>query len=122
MIDARDILYILKEDSTFNDEFYHGLSTEDLRYLSRILDEASLKIYEEIGSKKGIAACYNNIGLIYKLLDNYPEALQNHFAALKIYEEMGNKSGITRSYNNIGIIYMYQGNYPDALKNHLASL
>ncbi|TAL60701.1 MAG: tetratricopeptide repeat protein [Bacteroidetes bacterium] len=71
-------------------------------------------------NKKSVS--YNNIGLIYKNQDNYPDALKNHFASLKIREEIGNKKGIAMSYNNIGIIYLNQGNYSDALKNFFASL
>ena len=94
---------------------------------------ASLKINEEIlnslpngegqgGAKKGIAASYNNIGVIYKEQGNYPDALKNHFASLKIREAIGDKKGIASSYNNIGNIYYSQGNYPEALKNYFASL
>jgi len=83
---------------------------------------ASLKIREEIGDNKGIAASYNNIGRIYAKQGIYPEALKNYFASLKISKEIGNKEGISLSYQSIGGIYEAQGNYPEALKNYFASL
>ncbi|MEO8086648.1 MAG: tetratricopeptide repeat protein, partial [Bacteroidota bacterium] len=69
----------------------------------------------------GKANAYNNIAIINRFLGNYPEALNNHFAALKIREEIGDKKGIARSYLGIGSIYNFMGNYPEALKNQLAS-
>ena len=41
-----------------------------------------------------IAGHYNNIGVVYQYMGNYPEALKNYFAALKIFEEIGDKKGI----------------------------
>ena len=35
----------------------------------------SLKIFEEIGNKRGIASCLNNIGLIYKDQGNYAKTI-----------------------------------------------
>lgn len=68
------------------------------------------------------AKIYSNIGIIYDVQGNFPEALKNHLAALKIYDSMNDKRGAARCYNNIGIIYKQQDNYQEALKNHFLSL
>ena len=81
-----------------------------------------MKIREAIGNKKGIAYSYSNIGNVYNIQGNYPEALKNLLVSLKIREAIGNKKGIADSYNNIGLVYYYQGNYTEALKNHFSSL
>ena len=82
----------------------------------------ALSIFGRLKEVEGIAACYNNIGLVYQYQGNYPEAIKNHFASLKLNEEIGDKNGIASSYNHIGNIYLNQGNYPDTLKNHFAAL
>ena len=43
--------------------------------------------------KPGIASCYNNFGIVYRILGKYPEALENYFGALKINSEIGDQSG-----------------------------
>ena len=82
----------------------------------------ALRIFQEIGNKKGSAYAYNNLGLIDYRLGNYPEALKNFLAALKIQEEIGDKSNLAGSYNNIGAVYMDQNNFSEALKNYLTAL
>ena len=96
----------------------------------------SLKIYEQLleqvkqsGNpdeagryKKGMAASYNNIGLIYMNQSSYPQALEYYFKSLKIYEQPGDKKGMAISYNNIGIIYYNQSSYPQALEYYFKSL
>jgi two-component system, NarL family, sensor histidine kinase UhpB len=81
-----------------------------------------LKISEETGFKRGIAAAYENIGIINYNLGNYPEALKNQFSSLKISEEIDDKQGMARTYNNMGSIYDVQGNFSDALKIYFTSL
>ncbi|MEP7169928.1 MAG: tetratricopeptide repeat protein [Bacteroidota bacterium] len=97
------------------------MNTGDYAKAKQDADDA-LAISEKIDFKKGIASAYTNIGVIYKVQGNYPDALKMYFAALKIHEEMGNKKGFAGSYSNIGNIYFNQGNYPDALKMYFASL
>ncbi|MBI4946890.1 MAG: tetratricopeptide repeat protein, partial [Bacteroidetes bacterium] len=75
---------------------------------------ASLKIYEELKDKKGIAMSYNNIGIIYRNQGNYPEALKNYFASLKIFEEIGDKDGIARCFINLGTLYIKLHKNPES--------
>lgn len=83
---------------------------------------ASLKVREVINDKKGIAACYNNLGNLYEATGDLPRALQMQLAALKIREEINDKQDIAASYNNLGNIYNGMNNREMALKNFLASL
>jgi len=79
----------------------------------------SLNLRKEIGDKKGIAICLNNLGGIYK---DYIELQKEDFKkeetlnivldyyneGLKIYEELGDKQGIATSLVNIGDVYIKQ--------------
>src|ERR1035437_5269455 len=76
----------------------------------------SLQINEEIGYKRGIGNCYNNIGAAYHNQSNYPKALEYNLKSLKIKQETGDKKGVGTCYNNIGFVYYYQSNYPKALE------
>ncbi|MBE7443495.1 MAG: tetratricopeptide repeat protein [Flavobacteriales bacterium] len=82
----------------------------------------SLKIYEEIGDKLGIANSLGNIGMIYYNQGDYAKAIDYHTRSLKIQEEIGNKQGIATSLNNIGMIYHNQGDYAKAIDYHTRSL
>jgi len=82
----------------------------------------SLKIQEQIGDKKGIAICLNNIGMIYVIQGDYPRALDYYIQGLKIDEQIGDQKGLSQSLNNIGIIYNNQGDYHRALEYYTRSL
>jgi len=82
----------------------------------------SLRIQEQIGDQKGIAACLNNIGLIYVNHGDYPKALDYYIQGLKIEKQIGDQKGVAQSLNNIGIIYNNQGDYPKALDYYTQSL
>lgn len=75
---------------------------------------ACLKIKKILDDKKGIAQSYNNIGLVYYSMGNYPEALTNYFASLEIKKNIGHKAGIASSYGNIGNVYTKQKKYKEA--------
>jgi adenylate cyclase len=84
--------------------------------------QRSLKIYEEIGDKKGIAGIIGNIGIIYKNQGDYPKALEYYQRSLKINEEIGNKQSMAATIGNIGNIYSDQGDNTKALEYYQRSL
>ena len=49
-----------------------------------------VKIFEKIGNKDKQASALNNLGNIYRLQKEYPEALENLEASARIYEELDN--------------------------------
>ena len=83
---------------------------------------ASLKIKESVGDKKGIAYTKNNIGNINFYKGNYAEALKNYLVSLKLREAIGDKLGLAAIYGNIGSVYYAQGNHVEALNNNSISL
>ncbi len=99
---------------TFNNTGFiynnQGDVSQALKYFFR-----SLKLYEELGDQKGIAAASNNIGLLYHDQENITMALKYYHKALKIREQIGDKTGLANSLNNIAFIYNTQKNIPMAL-------
>ena len=79
-------------------------------------DLRSLKLYTEINFKEGMAHNYNDIGVIYKNLEQPPKALEYFTKALEIRFEIGANANIPSSYNNIGVIYSIQGKNQKALE------
>lgn len=82
----------------------------------------SLKLWEGLKDKLGIATCFNNIGLVYNNQGDIPKALEYHHKSLKISEEINDKTAIANSLNNIGGIYLNQGDTHKALENFNMSL
>lgn len=88
-------------------------------YFARALEynKKSLKIYEDLQEKEGIARMLNNISFLYEKQsegENNPDSLIAKYnvtqellnKCLLIWEEMGNKHGITTSLYNLGGIYL----------------
>ncbi|NOQ25001.1 MAG: tetratricopeptide repeat protein [Bacteroidales bacterium] len=90
---------------------------KSLDYYKRSLDS-----YEVLGNKHRVAACLNNIGIIYENQGNYPLALEYYQKSCKIYEEAGYMKEASTCLLNIGIIYEIQGNFPSSLEYYQKSL
>ena len=82
----------------------------------------SLKIAEEIGDKQGEATALNNLGGVYKMQGNIPEALEVSLQGLKIREDIGDKKGVVYSLCNIGDLYLEMRDMDKAKRNAQNSL
>ncbi len=82
----------------------------------------SVKLYEEINDKKGLAHTLNNIGAIHDNQGDIAKALDYFSKSLNLLEEIGDKKGVAASLNNIGFIYSNQGNTNEALEYYHKSL
>ena len=79
---------------------------------------------DDLQQHPSTATSYNNIGLSYGNLGDYPKALEYHFKALAIREKVLGKEhpDTAMSYNNIAGVYDSQGDYPKALEYHFKAL
>ncbi|MEX2739329.1 MAG: tetratricopeptide repeat protein, partial [Candidatus Wukongarchaeota archaeon] len=84
--------------------------------------QKSLKIFEEIGDRAGEGTTLNNVGLVYRALGRYQEALEHYQKSLKIREELGDIAGKGVTLSNIGSVYRHWGRYQEALEYHQKSL
>jgi serine phosphatase RsbU (regulator of sigma subunit) len=82
----------------------------------------ALSLSEKINFKRGQIISYLQMGRIYRIENNYPEALKCFLEGLKISNEIGDKKLMASLYNAVGIIYDYQGNYPEALTSYHIAL
>ena len=76
----------------------------------------ALILADNIKDEKGMAACYNNLGVSYRNQGALDLALSDYMKALEIYTRLQNAEGIATSKNNIANIYSLKKNYAQALQ------
>ncbi|ALQ51799.1 tetratricopeptide repeat protein [Nitrosomonas ureae] len=64
----------------------------------------------------------DGMGVVYKSLGQYPQALDYHQQALVIRNEIGDRRGESGSLNNMGNVYVMLGQYTKALEYHQQAL
>ncbi|MFZ3165998.1 MAG: tetratricopeptide repeat protein [Candidatus Methanoperedens sp.] len=84
--------------------------------------EKSLKLYEELGLKDGIASQFENIGNVNGIKGDLDEALKYFEKALKLYDGLKRKEGMASQFGNMGIVYQIKGDLDIALKYFEKSL
>ncbi len=86
----------IDENKLLKDNALQGVLLHDFAYqfyVQNILDSSlifyhqSLAIKTKLGNKKGMAATFNGIGLVYRTRNNLETALEYYYKALAIYEE-----------------------------------
>ena len=97
---------------------YRGIQT--LRALE--YGQQAAKMAEELGMTAERIRSYNYIGVIYRNVSNYPQAMSFYLKALELAEKEHNEQEIAYSYNNIGNLYQIQRQYPLSLENTLKAL
>jgi tetratricopeptide (TPR) repeat protein len=79
--------------------------------------DRSMKLFQEVGDKKGMCSELTNMGNLCEVQGNYTGALIYYNRVLKLSEEVGNKYSMADAYGNIGLVNEDMGDYPEALKN-----
>jgi len=90
---------------------------------ARAIYDIALTIAERMSDKKGIAACFDRIGLVLQKQGEYESALDYAHRAIAIDEELKDPR-LASDYNNIGNTLLGQGNYREAADyyNHALKL
>jgi tetratricopeptide (TPR) repeat protein len=99
---------------TLNELFRANLSTDPVKALGYTRE--ALNLATEIDDKKGMAASYNNLGVVYRNQGALDKALNYYITSLKIYETLDNKEGIATTKNNISNLYSIKKDYAQAMK------
>ncbi len=80
--------------------------------------EESLSIYKKIaannGEERGMAICYEQLGLLDIETGNLKDASKEIDHSLQIYSSMGSEFGLSNAYKNLGRIEYAKGNYTAA--------
>jgi tetratricopeptide (TPR) repeat protein len=99
---------------TLNELFRATLESDPVRALSYTRE--ALNLATEINDRRGMAASYNNLGIVYRNQGALDKALEYYIISLKIYETLQNKEGIATTKNNISTIYSIKKEYSQAMK------
>lgn len=82
----------------------------------------ALELGTALDMKSDVINSHNFIGVIYRNMGNYPQAMSSYLRALEIAEATKDDKQIAYGYNNIGNLYMKQKQYKPALENVLKAL
>jgi tetratricopeptide (TPR) repeat protein len=99
---------------TLNELFRANLPSDPVKALSYTRE--ALHIATQINDQRGMAASYNNLGIVYRNQGAFDKALEYYIISLKIYETLQNKEGIATTKNNISTIYSIKKEYAQAMK------
>ena len=75
----------------------------------------ALRIYTKIEDKKGMSACYNNIGLIAQETGKYDDAIRFYQRSVEIDHELGDELGAAQTLANIADLHIYRGEFKKAM-------
>jgi class 3 adenylate cyclase len=92
------------------------MGDKDSSQLAIDLYQKALKIRRNYDNPSGIAAIYNNLGVAYKHLDNFAEAMRWLQKSKDIRVELDDQPGLMEVYNGIGDVYLRQKKYEQALE------
>lgn len=99
---------------TLNELFRANLNADPVKALAYTRE--ALNLASEINDQKGMAASYNNLGIVYRNQGALDKALDYYLMSLKIYESLDNKEGIATTKNNISNIYSIKRDFAEAMK------
>ncbi len=99
---------------TLNELFRASLQRDPVMALGYTRE--ALNLATEINDQRGLAASYNNLGIVYRNQGALDKALEYYIISLKIYETLQNKEGIATTKNNISTIYSIKKDYGQAMK------
>ncbi len=74
----------------------------------------ALKLYDNINNYKGMSECYNLVGTIYNINQDYDKAYVEYNKAIKYAKKIHYLPLLDRLNNNIGVIFLGKQNYDSA--------
>ena len=98
---------------TLNELFRANLNSDPIKALGYTRE--ALNLATEIDDKRGMAASYNNLGIIYRNQGGLDKALDYYLTSLRIYESLNNKEGVATTKNNIANLYAFKKDYAEAM-------
>jgi tetratricopeptide (TPR) repeat protein len=76
--------------------------------------EEGIRIDEELGDRRGVAACKLNLGTARAMQKRYAEALEYYAEAMKTFESLGEPETVATVWHQIGIVHKNVGQFEQA--------
>lgn len=91
----------------------------ELCWLNRLRDadlsiqygREGIALASELNYTDGLANLWNKLGVVYRHMENFPEALKAYDNALKAAQQANNRVEMAHAYNNMGHAYSWEGKY-----------
>lgn len=130
-------LLLITQLSFANDSLYNVLDTAKAEIRVNTLNELAktfinndpqkaldhtrdaLELSLKLDYKRGIASCYNNLGVLYKNQGIFDKALDYYIKSLEINELIENTNGVALTKVNIGNIYSLKKDYDKAIEHFM---
>ncbi len=100
---------------------YYYQKEKDSKEAEKILLEAK-KLADECGKSLLVIRTNNEIGVLYRNLSRYSDALLRHKEAYRLAEEVNNRNQLALTLNNIGVVYRRLDDNSLAAEYHLKAL
>jgi tetratricopeptide (TPR) repeat protein len=105
----------------FEKDYFLFLAASNYLYLGDISKafiyiREALKIRKQRNDEKGVAQCYNSMGLLYNNLGNYFLASKYYLKSLKITRKLPDNGDLNNVLNNLAVMYMNIKKYDRAIK------
>ncbi len=84
--------------------------------------EKALELYRKGGNRRGEAITTGYIGYGYRIVGDYPKALQYLQKALEMKRRLGDRQEQGRTMVNMGLVYYDQGDYREAIREYAEAL
>ncbi|MDM8517740.1 adenylate/guanylate cyclase domain-containing protein [Desulfobacterales bacterium HSG16] len=97
--------------------YWGSAPLKSVSYGKMALQQAELS-----GDAKDVAEALNNIGVAFKNMGDYEQAMDYYLNALKIRETLSDRKEIANSLHNVGVLYDYLLNYEKALEYYHQAL
>ena len=82
---------------------------------AKLCYKEAVEIFTKVNDKKGISACYNNLGLIDQETGKYDDAIGFYQRSVEIDHALGDEIGVALTLANISDIFIYRGEFIKAL-------
>jgi tetratricopeptide (TPR) repeat protein len=79
----------------------------------------SLELNEEVGDKRGVSVCKDDIGIVYMNKGDYKKAISYYKSSLSIKEQIGSKGEFGHTYSYLSEAYFRSGKYKEAIRTAL---
>jgi tetratricopeptide (TPR) repeat protein len=64
-----------------------------------------MALREKVGDKMALSRIYNNLGLLYRSMRRFPEALEYHRKSMEMRQELGDEAGVTLNVLNLAWVH-----------------
>ncbi|MDF3078776.1 MAG: tetratricopeptide repeat protein [Sphingobacteriaceae bacterium] len=84
--------------------------------------QKGIALAQKLGDPNGLAAMYNQLGMIDDNLGKYEESTQKYLLAKSIYRRADNRKGVATETIRLGVVQLRKGNYDKAIGFFLEAL